>query len=427
MNFPFYIARRIASSSTGGYSGNIIKLAIVSVSISIAVMILSTAIIFGFKSEISEKIFGFWGNIHITDTRINRSFEMAPLLDSQEIKDSIASIGSLSYVSVDRQGRRTTHKTRGGVRSITPFITLPGIINRKGSLDGIIFKGVNEAYNWTDFEKYLLKGHFPSLADSVESRELLISEQTANRLRLDVDDKVVLHFVQDRNSIKKSMKVGGIYKTGLEIYDKRFAFLDMKILQDVMGWGDNQIGGYEIFLDEMDDAFAIADYVYETVLPPHLYAETIQEKFSTEFDWLELQDINESLLILLMLIVAIINMSTAILILILERSRMIGILKALGQKDWGIRKIFVYNAVWIMSLAIIFGNIIGIGLAWFQKQTGFLKLNEENYYLSEVPIRFDLVSIIAINAGAVIIVALVIILPTYLVTKVTPIKILRFD
>ncbi|MBT8229936.1 MAG: FtsX-like permease family protein, partial [Bacteroidia bacterium] len=223
------------------------------------------------------------------------------------------------------------------------------------------------------------------------------------------------------------MKVGGIYKTGLEIYDKRFAFLDMKILQDVMGWGDNQIGGYEIFLDEMDDAFAIADYVYETVLPPHLYAETIQEKFSTEFDWLELQDINESLLILLMLIVAIINMSTAILILILERSRMIGILKALGQKDWGIRKIFVYNAVWIMSLAIIFGNIIGIGLAWFQKQTGFLKLNEENYYLSEVPIRFDLVSIIAINAGAVIIVALVIILPTYLVTKVTPIKILRFD
>ena len=427
MNFPLYIARRIAQSSTAGYSGNIIKLAIVSVSISIAVMILSTAVIYGFKTEISEKIFGFWGNIHVTDTRINRSFEMSPVLKSQEIMDSIASIASLSYVSIDRKGKRSRRQTRGGVRSISSFVTLPGIINRKNSLEGVIFKGVDEDYKWNDFEKYLVRGSFPQIDDSIATRELLISAQTANRLKMDVGDKVVLHFVQDRNSVKRSMHIGGIYKTGLEIYDKRFAFLDMKILQTVMAWDKNQIGGYEIFIDDMDDAKIIADYLYDSVLPPQLYAETIQEKFSTEFDWLELQDINESLLILLMLIVAIINMSTAILILILERSRMIGILKALGQKNWGIRKIFIYNAIWIMAIALCIGNTLGIGLAWLQKQTGFLKLDEQNYYLSEVPVKFDLLSIMSINIGAVIIVALVIILPTYLVTKVSPIKILRFD
>ncbi len=427
MNLPLYIARRIAKSSTGGYSGNIIKIAILSIAISIAVMILSTAVIKGFKSNISDKIFGFWGNIHITDTRINRSFELSPIIENSGIKDSIKSIALLSYSEGPSNNSRTTKSTKGGVEDVTPFITLPGIVKHENSLEGIILKGVDTTYNWSNFEQYLEKGVFPFIGDEDFSREIMVSDITAKRLKMDVGDKGVLHFVQDRNSIKKEMKLSGIYKTGLEIYDKRFAFVDMKLLQNVLGWGENQIGGYEVFLEDINDAVPIADYIYEVILPPHLYAETIQEKFSSEFEWLELQDINESLLLLLMTIVAIINMSTAILILILERSKMIGILKALGQRNWDIRKIFVYNALWIMVLALIIGNVLGFGIALIQKSTGFLKLEEQNYYLSEVPIKFDFLSIAMINIGAVAIITIVMILPTYLVVKVSPLKILRFE
>lgn len=426
MNLSLHIAKRIAKSSTTGYSGNIIKIAIISVSLSITIMILSTAVISGFKHEISEKIFGFWGYIHVTDTQINRSFELSPILDNSGIVDSIMSIGGLNYRE-RRSGSTRQKKTKGGVRAVSTFITLPGIINRESRLEGIIFKGVNQDYDWTNFDSYLVRGNFPQSPDTTPSRQILISEQTANRLLIDVGDKLVLHFVQNRNSIKRQMTVCGIYKTGLEVYDLRFAFLDMRLLQNVLEWEDNQIGGYEIFVDHIDDAIPIADYIYNEVLPPHMYAETIQEKFSSEFEWLELQDINENILLLLMIIVAIINMSTAILILILERSRMIGILKSLGHRDWDIRKVFIYCAAWIMGVSIIFGNIIGFGIAIIQKKTGFLKLEEANYYLSEVPIKFEVLPILLINIGALLVISLVMVLPTFLVTRVSPIKILRFD
>ena len=427
MNISLFIARRIANSSTRGYSGKIIKLAIASITVSIAVMILSTAIIIGFKHEISEKIFGFWGHIHITDTQINRSFELNPIINDIAITDSVLTIGSLSYRQVFRDGSVEEGVTKGGVKSITPFVTLPAIINKTNDLEGIILKGVDPNYDWNAFESYIIKGAGPTIEDSVTSTQILISDQTAQRLVLDIGDRIVLNFVQDRNSIKRRVEVCGIYKTGLETYDRRFAFVDLKLLQGVMGWGPDQIGGYEIFVEHIPDALPIADYIYEEILPPHLYAETIQEKFSNEFEWLELQNINEALLIMLMIIVAIINMSTALLILILERSRMIGILKSLGQPDWDIRKIFIYNAVWILLIAIFFGNVLGLGIAALQKYTGFIKLDEANYYLSEVPIKFDFLSIMSINVGAVLIVALVMILPTYLVTRVSPIKILRFQ
>jgi lipoprotein-releasing system permease protein len=244
---------------------------------------------------------------------------------------------------------------------------------------------------------------------------------------MDVGDKLMINLVKDRNSIKRVFTVCGIYKTGLEIYDKRFAFIDMKILQRILDWNSNQVGGFEVFIDHFEDAIPIADYIYSEVLPPHLYAETIQEKFRSEFEWLELQDINEALILLLMVIVAIINMSTAILILILERSKMIGVLKALGLKNWGIRKIFIYNALWIMITALIIGNLLGISIALLQQYTGILKLDEENYYLSEVPILFDIPSILYVNLGTILVTLLVMLIPTYLVTKISPIKILRFE
>lgn len=388
-------------------------------------MIFSTAVIKGFKNEISEKIFGFWGNVHVTDIRITRNFELKPVKFDPALIDSVLSIGQLSYTSLADKGKE--HKTMGGVSSISSFITMPGILNSKTELEAIVLKGVDSNFDESRFKTYLMDGRFPNLKDSLSSRDILISEQTQKRLQLNIDDKVNIYFVRNEEQIKRRFQVCGIYKTGLEEYDRKFAFMDLRTLQGVLDWNDDQIGGYEIFLDYVDDAEPIADYIHSELLPPNLFAETIQEKHQSIFEWLELQDINEYIILLLMTIVAIINMSTAILILILDRSRMIGILKSLGNKDWEIRKIFIYSALYITSLSLIFGNLIGLGLAFLQKNFGFLKLDEENYYLSQVPIDIDIFSVLVINIGTIGLTFVFMILPTYLVTRISPIKVLRFD
>lgn len=424
MNFPFYIARRISKSSTTGYSGALIKLAIFSISLSVAVMILSTAVIKGFKNEISEKIYGFWGNIHITDTHQTRNFELRPIALQKALIDSVTSIGHLEYM--DKEGGKK-YRTKGGVKAMSPFITYPAILNSKQVMEGIVLKGINADYDENIFDSYLRSGTFPGFKDSIASRQVLISRQTASRLKVDVGDQINIHFLEENKQIKRRLQVSGIYKTGLEEYDKKFAFIDLRILQHILDWDENQIGGYEIFVDHVEDSEPIADYIYNELLPANLYAETIQEKQSGIFEWLELQNINETMILLLMVLVAIINMSTAILILILERSTMIGILKSLGETNWGVRKIFIYNALYIMVLSLIIGNVLGLGVGWLQKKFEFLKLDEANYYLTSVPVQFDLASIGMINLGAVLVTAIAMLLPTFLVTRISPISILRFD
>lgn len=424
MNTSYYISQKIAKSSTSGYSGTIIKIAIATIALSIAIMILAVSVLMGFKNGITEKVFGFWGHIHITDSKISRTLELTPMYDDPTIMDSIRMIGSI------QRGQLNSNEveiSNGGVRSINAYIMMPGIIKTKNDdLEGIILKGVDEAYQWDDFKEYLKEGAFPKF-DSGTNREILISQQTARRLKVKVGDRLNIYFIKDKDAKTKRFTISGIYRTGLEEYDVKFVFVDIAVLQSVLDWDTNQIGGYEIFIDNIEDADLIADYIYEEILPANLYAQTIKDKFDNLFKWIELQDMNALLLLVLMTIVAIINMSTALLILILERSKMIGTLKALGMNDWGIRKIFIYNAMWILGMALIFGNIIGISIALFQKSTGILKLDETNYYLSEVPIHFDLWSILFINAITIVVTLLVMMIPSYMVTRISPIKILRFE
>lgn len=425
MILPWFIAKGIIRRSTGGYSGKIIKLAIASIALSIAVMILSSLVIEGFKNEISHKIFGFWGNIHITDSRITRNFDLRPIKNDQALKAEISDIGQLEY-SMDGGDQMT--ETKGGVRSISPYITCPGILRTKEKeLEGIVLKGIDEEYDQAVFAEYLLEGKFPAVSDSVPPRQILISEQTSKRMKLDIDDKVIIYIFKSGGQVKRQFKISGIYRTGLEEYDRKFAFIDLRVIQGLLDWEADQVGGYEIFIDDVDDAIPIADYIYQEVIPSNLYAETIQEKHSNIFEWLEFQDINERVIFLLMVIVALINMSTALLILILERSKMVGILKSLGMPDFDLRSVFIYNALYILGLALIIGNLLGLLIAFVQSRTGFLKLDEESYYLSEVPVHFDLWALIYINVGTIIVTLLVMIIPTFLVTKIDPIDILRFD
>ena len=429
MNLPFYIAKRISKESTSGYSGKLIKLAIVTISLSIAVMILSSAVIKGFKKEISQKIFGFWGNIHITDTQVTRNFELIPISNEETLKDSIRSIGYLEYNAAPRNEPVKIRSTKGGVSGISPFITFPGILkNKDQELEGMFLKGVNHEFDQDKFKDYLKEGRFPNLQDTAQvSREILISQQTASRLKLQLEDKVVIHFLKGKNAIKRSFNICGIYRTGLEEYDRKFAFIDMRFIQGILDWDENQISGLEVFIDDVQDAEVIADYIYNEVLPANMYAETIQEKHRNIFEWLELQDINERIILLLMAIVALINMSTVLLIVILERSQMIGILKSIGQSNWSIRMVFILNALYIMGLAIIVGNAIGLSLAFLQQKFGIIKLDEASYYLTEVPIEFDWTSFLLINGGTVLITLIMMIIPSYLVTRILPISILRFN
>ena len=219
----------------------------------------------------------------------------------------------------------------------------------------------------------------------------------------------------------------GIYKTGLEEYDRLFALADIRQVQRLLGWSENEVGGFEVFIDDIDDLTAITDYIYFQVLPNNLYAETIREKFSEIFDWLDLQDINEGVILTLMVLVAIINMMTALLILILERTNMIGTLKALGASNWGIRKIFLYYAGYIIVMGLFWGNLIAVTLGLLQERFGFIRLSEENYYLSVAPVELNLWSILLVNAGTLLVILIFLILPSYLVTRISPVKAIRFN
>ncbi len=425
MHFPWYVASRISKKTTSGYSGMIIKLAVASIALSIAVMILTSMVISGFKKEISQKIFGFWGNIHITDTRITRNFKVTPILNDSMLKASIHSIGGLTY---QEDESKPPKETSGGVKNVSPFITYPGILtNKEREMEGIVLKGIDQEYDKASFSTYIKQGKFPDLLSEKPSRDLLISQQTASRLRVELGDRLNVNFIKEEAAVKRQFKVAGIYRTGLEEYDRKFAFMDLRNLQSVLGWDSDQVGGLEVYIENTEDAPHIADYIYNELLRPGLFAETIQEKQPNIFEWLELQDINEKIILLLMVIVALINMATALLILILEKSKMIGILKSLGQTDGSIRRIFLYEAMYILSMALIIGNAIGFSIAALQKKFGFLKLDEENYYLSQVPIDFNFSELLLINLGAVLVTFLCMVLPTYVVTKISPIDILRFD
>ena len=411
----------------------IIRIAIVAVALSLSIMIIATSLINGFKKEISEKVFGFWGHIHITDTYVNRSIEAVPIDKNLGFYNSIDSISQVFYPADKtflgfRIGEEKVQQlTKGGVQRIQSFTHLPGIINTKKEFEGIILKGVGLDFDWSYIKEYLVEGKGLDLVDSVQSNGIIISKSTSNRLNLKLDDQFRIHFVINGNQLIRKFKIQGIYKTGLEEYDKQFAIVDMRKIQQLLGWNPNQVGGFEVFVEHIDDIDPISEYIYVDELPANLYSESIRSKFPQIFEWLELQNINEGTILTLMIIVAVINMITALLILILERTKMIGILKSLGARDWKIRNIFLIQAAYITMIGLFFGNLIGIGICLLQKYFKFISLNEANYYLNFAPIHFDYFTIFLLNLATLAIILITLIVPTYLVSKISPVKSLRFD
>ena len=433
MNFEFDIAKKLAIGNKKAFANLIIKIAIAAVAISLSVMIISSALISGFKHEISDKIFGFWGHIHITDTAMSKSYESIPISKNQKFYPSIDTISIVDYITdeyYDEEGKIITNtaSTKGGISKIQTFTYLPGIISTKSQFEGIVLKGIDENYDWDFIGNYLIEGSVinPEAFHSGE-KQIVISSQSAKRLHLAVGDEFIVHFVIDGADTRKKFKIVGLYRTGLEEYDQKFALVDVNVIRQLLDWSEDLIGGFEVYVDNLDDATILSDYIYVEHLPGNLYSESIRQKFPNIFDWLDLQDINLYVILLLMLLVSIINMVTALLILILEHTNVIGVLKAMGSSDWRIRKIFLYYAAYIVGLGLFWGNLIGLSISLLQKKFKFIKLNEADYYLSYAPIKIDVTTILALNIGALLLIMLVLIIPSYLISRIQPVKALRFN
>lgn len=429
----WFIARRLAGAHQRSFTKLILRIATAAVALSLLVMVVATAMINGFQEQIARKIFNFWGHLVITNSNVIHNAEMIPISSRQAFYPSLDTLGGVTYLSpsywsFDKQNPHLVEKpTHGGVHNIQVFAQLPGILKTKNQFEGILLKGVGPDFEWDHMKGYIEEGRPVQMSDTSYSREILLSRQTADRLQLKVNDKLIVNFVVGGEQIRKRLDICGIYKTGLEEFDKKVALVDIGLIRDVLEWDSTMVSGFEVFFEDIRDLDPLSEYIYSEVLPQGLYAETIQEKFPAIFEWLALQNINKYVILGLMLLVAIINMATALLILILERTNMIGILKAMGARNWTIQRIFLIHALYIIGYGLLIGNTLGLGLCYLQQQYGFIRLNEADYYLSQAPISFNWMTIAGLNLGMTVIILVCLLLPSWIITRIKPVQAIRFS
>jgi lipoprotein-releasing system permease protein len=405
LNFAWFVANRITFKSKRTFSKLIVRIAIVGIMLGLGVMILSLAIIRGFKNEIRQKIRGFAGDMEIVKNDLNGSYENSPITASADIvKKALA-----------------THM----VTRVMPFSAKPGIIKGKTDIEGIELKGVDSSYDWTFFKKNMVAGDVLNFKDSADTKkQLLISQVIADRLKLKVGDKVFIYFVQEPLLIRQ-FTIKGIFSFSLDEVDKTYVVGDMAVINRLNGWTPGDIGGYEVKINDFDQLKQTQEAV-DDVLPPKLKTYTLLDNYPNIFGWLDLLDGNTVVVLILMIIVAVINMISALLIMILERTSMIGMFKAMGATNWTIQGVFLYNALYLICLGMLFGNIFGITLGVIQDKTHLIKLDTEAYYMNFVPILFKWSDLVLVNAGTFIICVLVMIIPSLLVSTITPVKAIRF-
>lgn len=405
MSFSRFIASRISFKSKRTFSKLIVRIAIVGIMLGLSVMILSLAIVKGFKQEIRGKVRGFSGDISVYKYDLNNSFENSPVdLDSAFIRQL---------------------RTMPFLTNIMPFATKPGIIKANSEIEGVVMKGVDKSYDWSFFQKNLVAGKVIDFKDTIDSqKQLIISTLTASRLKLKVGDSFLMYFVQVPLR-KRVFKIVGIYDAGVDDINKTFVVGSLSLIQRLNNWNPGQIGGYELRVTDFDHVDDDNRQLNE-LMPTKLRSYTIADSYSTIFEWLKLLDANTQVLLILMLIVAVINMISALLIMILERTAMIGILKAMGSTNWAIQKIFLYNALYLIGLGLLLGNILGLGLGWLQFKTHAFKLDEASYYMKFVPIQLNALDVVLLNLGTLVISLLVLIIPSMLVSRVSPVKAIKF-
>ncbi|MBT8395073.1 MAG: FtsX-like permease family protein [Bacteroidia bacterium] len=411
MNYEFFIAKRIIGSKSykSSISAPIIKIGIAAIAIGIVVMMIAIATGLGLQQKIRDKIVSFNGHVRIAQFDSNNSDEsFIPISKNQDFYPTFNSVEGVSHI----QGVATKF----------------GVIRTETDFEGIILKGVGTDYKWNYFDEYLIEGELPDFSKE-RNEEILISQFTANRLGFKVGDRFNTFFV--KNDVNKppsiiTYKIKGIYNSGMQELDKTYIIGDIRHIQRLNKWEEEQIGNFEVFIDDFDDLQEKGLEIYHAI-PSTLDASTVKQKFAAIFEWIGIFDKNIYGIIGIMILVAGINMITALLVLILERTQMIGILKALGSNNWSIRKVFLVNAIYLIILGLIWGNLIGLGLLFAQKHFGLFPLDPNVYYVTEAPVYISLGYVVALNIGTFLLCLFMLLVPSYIITKISPVKAIRFE
>ena len=372
-------------------------------------MVIALSFINGFQQIVAEKIFHFWGHMRV------QHFE--------PIRSTIAE--EMPIYRLDSVEKRL--RDNQNILSFSPFANKSAIVKSNETIEGVLVKGVDSNYPFSKINPFLVKGRWPSFNDSLVSNEIVLSKYAADQLNIDAGESVLIYFIQENGEMPKTrkLKVTGIYKTGIDVYDKVYAIADLKLIQRLNEWDQNQIGGYEIDLQQPEQMEETALTIYKD-LPAGWNAITLKELSPEIFDWLQLQNTNKYILIVVMIVIAAINLITCLIILILERTNMIALLKSVGAKENAIQQIFLYYGSWIALRGISFGLLLGLGICFLQKYTKFIKLNEDAYYVDAAPVVVDYMQVAFVAGATLLLSMLTLVLPSLLSRKLNPSKALQF-
>lgn len=417
MNLDLYIARRIFSAreNRNNLSHRIVNIALFGIVLGLVVLILSVAIVTGYKSEVGRKVIGFGSHLQIVNLDSNQSFETSPISQNQSFLNDLKSID--------------------GIRHVQVFATKPGIIRTEDEIQGVVLKGIGPDFDWSFFQENKVEGEPFQVQDTIRSNKVWISKQMADLLKLKLGDDLYMFFIHASEAIPRQRKfqLTGIYKTSLEEFDRMFVLCDINHIRKLNNWGNDEVSGFEILVNDFkqlqEQEKAVRNLLLRNTNPeePVLQVISVKEKYRHIFDWLSLLDMNVWVILILMVLVAGFNMVSSLLVIILERAQMIGILKAMGARNWSIRRVFLYFSGLLILKALVIGNILGIGICLIQQYTHVLKLDPSSYYLEYVPINLTVWHVLLLNVGTVVITILMLLLPSYFITKVSPEKTIRFE
>ncbi len=408
MNLEYFIANRISSKSSDNFSKPAVKISYISIALGLSLMIISVAVVIGFKASISNKIIGFAAHMQIQGFSNFESMQEKPLFVNDEFVNYLKNRNDLKHVQF------TAHKA--------------GVLKTEDQIQGVLFKGVGADFDTNFLHKNLVAGVMPNIQENNRTEEVLISSKLSAKMKLEIGDPLRVWFIseEDKNARGRKFLISGIFNTSIEEFDNAFIIGDIKHVQRLNNWNDNQIGKIEVTIENLDELDEIANSVYKHI-PYNMTVTTVKDQYPQIFNWLDLLDMNVAVILSLLIIVAGITMISTLLIIIIERTNMVGLLKVLGMRNTSLRKIFLYKASYIIFRGMLWGNIIGLLFYFLQSRFQLIRLDPVNYYVDYVPVMLNLYYMLALNTGTFIVCFLMLIIPSYYITRVVPSKALRYE